>query len=71
MEETYLDDWEICRYADDTGDYLMINHLKRPGSIQIKLEVEGYIVDIWNKDETDVIATASALYADLAPSNEI
>jgi hypothetical protein len=57
--------WRIT-FDPDQPEYLQIKHNKHPGFVLIKAETEGFVVDIWDGQAFDVVATAAALYSDLA-----
>ena len=62
---TNISGWMI--YASDDGQYLCVTLDGSPGSIAIKAEDEGFVVDIWADDGVESIASTSALYTELEP----
>lgn len=52
--------------TSDDGAYLYIERGSEPGQIHIKVEEEGFVVDIWsNGDDAQCVASAWATYTDL------
>ncbi len=61
---TTLKDWIVS--TSDCGQYIYIFRENRPGTIQIKAEDEGFVVDIYDdQDDSTSQATTCCFYADL------
>lgn len=62
--------WKLLR--SPCGDYLYVTHEQHPGSIHIKADIEGYVVDVWDDSlpEPSVVATLAAQYSDLRADPE-
>jgi hypothetical protein len=63
-------DWVVK--GVESGTYLYISRHGKPGSIHIKADTEGFVVDVWHADEVnpEVISTLAVPYEDLAPVEE-
>lgn len=51
--------------ATAEGRYVTLKHANNPGVIQIKLDDEGYVVDIWDQAMTEVVATTAVEFNEL------
>jgi hypothetical protein len=47
------------------GEYVHISQDDRHGTITVKAEAEGYVVDLWNSVQTESLASCSATYDEL------
>lgn len=56
--------WEVI-FSEDEPNRLYVTHEDHPGSIHIKADDEGFVVDVWPDSHEQVLATCAALYSDL------
>lgn len=56
--------WEVL-FSSDEPNRLYVTHEDHPGSIHIKADDEGFVVDVWPDSHEQVLATCAALYSDL------
>lgn len=61
--------WVVELSADEPR-YVWVSRKNYPGHIQIKADDEGFVVDVWNEDNTQAVATCAALYNELAAEGE-
>jgi hypothetical protein len=62
-DDARLGSWYIVVSAE--GDYLYIHRDDRPGAINVKADDEGFVVDVWDSDSANSVATCAAFYNDL------
>lgn len=61
-----INGWHVT--SSDDGKYLYVELDGAPGQIHIKVEDEGFVVDIWSDgDAGESVASTSATYPELEP----